>query len=171
MEVLQMEFYEIIKKRRSIRSYKSTPVKKEQIQRILEAARMAPTAANRQPYRIAIINNPKEVLNFVKQKALHEAPIAIAIFVDESQAWIREYDKVNYAFVDGAIVFEHIILAATAEGLATVWIANTDPFLMERRCNIPPSYRFLALTPLGYPAEEPKEPSRKPESDVIRFIE
>ena len=167
-----MEFFDVIETRRSIRAYHpDKPIKDEQLKRILQAARLAPTAANRQPYKLVIVKNPKESLDFVKQKAVHQAPLVIAIFVDEAAAWQRKFDNKNYAWVDGSIVFEHLILAATAEGLSTVWIANTDPAAMEKACNIPDTFRFLALTPIGYAAEKPKEISRKPESELVNFLE
>ena len=138
------------------------------MKRILRAARLAPTAANKQSYILVVIKNPKQ-LQFIKQKAVHQAPVAIAIFIDESQAWTRSFDQQNFAFVDGGIIFEHIILAATAEGLASVWIANIDPYLIKRHLKLSNNYRFLALSPLGYPAEEPKRTSRKPEKEVVIY--
>lgn len=167
-----MEFFDVIETRRSIRAYHpDKPIKDEQLERILRAARLAPTAANRQPYKLVIIKNPKEYLDFVKQKAVHQAPLAIAIFVDETAAWERKFDSKNFAWVDGSIVFEHLILAATAEGLSTVWIANEDPAAMEKACKVPDTFRFLALTPIGYAAEKPKEISRKPESELVNYLE
>jgi nitroreductase len=164
-----MEFSKVIEKRRSIRSYHPTPVTDSQIQEILQAALLAPTADNRQPFKLIVVKKPAEILYFVKQEAIHQAPIAIAIFIDKSQAWVRRYDNENFAFVDGAIVFQQVILAATNQGLATVWIANIDPNLMEEALKVPKNYRFLALTPIGYPAEEPKEISRKTETELISF--
>ena len=167
-----MEFFNVIETRRSIRAYHpDKQIKDEQLTRILQAARLAPTAANRQPYKLVVIKNPREKLNFVKQKFVQEAPVVIAIFVNEDAAWVRKFDQKNFAFVDGSIVFEHIILAATAEGLSTVWVANTDPSAMQKICNIPSNFHFLALTPHGYAAEEPKVLSRKTESELIAYIE
>ncbi|UCG03902.1 MAG: nitroreductase family protein [Candidatus Heimdallarchaeota archaeon] len=167
-----MKFYEVIESRRSIRAYlPDKPVTDEQLKRILRAARLAPTAANKQPYKIVIIKNPKEYLDFIKQKNVLQAPLVIAIFVNEDAAWVRKYDEKNFAWVDGSIVFEHLILAATAEGLATVWIANTDPLAMEETCKIPHNFRFLALTPLGYAAEKPKDTIRKSEDELITYLE
>lgn len=167
-----MEFYNVIETRRSIRAYHpDKPVKDEQLKRILRAARFAPTAANRQSYKLVVIKNPKEKLNFDKQKWILQAPIVIAIFVNEDTAWVRKFDRKNFAWVDGSIVFEHLILAATAEGLSTVWVANTDPSAMEKACEIASDFRFLALTPLGYAAETPKDTSRKPESELVTYLE
>ncbi len=165
-----MEFFSVVEKRRSIRSYRSDiPIKEQSLKKILKAAMLAPTAANKQPYKLVVIKNTSD-LTFIRQKAVHQAPVAIAIFIDESQAWTRTYDQQNYGFVDGAIVFEHIILAATAEGLATVWIANIDPFLLKEHLKLPDKYRFLALTPIGYPAEEPKEIRRKSEKELVSYF-
>ncbi len=167
-----MDFFKVIETRRSIRAYHpDKPIKDEQLLRILRAARLAPTAANKQPFKLVVIKNPKKTLDFVKQKAVHQAPLVIAIFVNEAAAWERKFDRKNFAWVDGSIVFEHLILAATAEGLSTVWIANADPAAMEKACKVPDSFRFLALTPIGYAAEKPKELSRKPESELVKFIE
>ncbi|MFX0053165.1 MAG: nitroreductase family protein [Candidatus Hermodarchaeota archaeon] len=167
-----MDFFDVIKTRRSIRAYHpDKPIKDEQLKRILQAARLAPTAANRQAYKLVIIKNPKESLDFIKHKAILQAPLVITIFVDETAAWQRKFDNKNYAWVDGSIVFEHIILAATAEGLSTVWIANEDPVAMEKACKVPETFRFLALTPIGYAAEKPKELTRKPESELVTNLE
>ncbi|MFX0183411.1 MAG: nitroreductase family protein [Candidatus Hodarchaeota archaeon] len=165
-----MDFFDVVRKRRSIRAYLPKQVDDEKIKKILNAARLAPTAANKQPYKLVVIKNPKTKLDFVRQKAVHQAPVVIAIFIDESQAWFRNYDNKNFAFVDGAIVFEHIILAAVAQGLATVWIANVDPSLMKKALDLQDKYHFLALTPIGYPAEEPKKTSRKPKNELIKHV-
>ncbi|MHA2227006.1 MAG: nitroreductase family protein [Candidatus Hodarchaeales archaeon] len=166
-----MEFFKVIESRRSIRGYdKIRQVTDEQLMRIIRAARLAPTAANRQAYKLVVIKNVSKILDFVKHKFIWQAPVVVAIFVDETKSWERKFDLKNFAWVDGSIVFEHIILAATAEGLSTVWIANEDPSMMERVCKVPPNYKFLAFTPIGYAAEEPRKFSRKTENDLINYI-
>ncbi len=167
-----MEFFKVIETRRSIRGYdKARQVTDEQLKRIIQAARLAPTAANRQAYKLVIIKNVSKILDFVRHKFIWQAPVVVAIFVDETKSWERKFDLKNFAWVDGSIVFEHVILAATAEGLATVWIANEDPSMMEKVCKVPPNYKFLALTPIGYAVEEPRKFSRKKENDLISFID
>ena len=167
-----MEFFKAIETRRSIRGYdKARQVTDEQLMRIIQAARLAPTAANRQAYKLVVIKNVSKILDFVKHKFIWQAPVVVTIFVDETKSWKRKFDLKNFAWVDGSIVFEHVILAATAEGLATVWIANEDPSMMEKVCKVPPNYKFLALTPIGYAAEEPRKFSRKKENDLISFID
>lgn len=167
-----MEFYDVVETRRSIRAYSpDKPIKDEQLKRILQAARLAPTAANRQAFKLIVIKNPQKILQFIKHKWVLQAPVVIALFVDEDLAWVRKFDQKNFAWVDGSIVFDHLILAATAEGLSTVWIANADPSAMEKICKVPSNYRFLALTPLGYSAEGPKVLSRKSMSELVTYIE
>ncbi len=167
-----MEFFKVIETRRSIRGYdKARQVTDEQLMRIIQAARLAPTAANRQAYKLVVIKNVSKILDFVAHKFIWQAPVVVAIFVDETKSWERKFDLKNFAWVDGSIVFEHVILAATAEGLSTVWIANEDPSMMEKVCKVPPNYKFLALTPIGYAVEEPRKFSRKKENDLISFID
>ncbi len=145
-----MEFFKVIETRRSIRGYdKARQVTDEQLTRIINAARFAPTAANRQAYKLVVIKKVSKILDFVKHKFIWQAPVVVAIFVDETKSWERKFDNKNFAWVDGSIVFEHVILAATAEGLSTVWIANEDPSMIEKVCKVPPNYKFLALTPIG----------------------
>jgi nitroreductase len=169
---MKMEFSKVIETRRSLRGYdKARQVTDEQLMRIIQAARLAPTAANRQAYKLVVIKNTSKILDFVKHKFIWQAPIVVAIFVDETKSWERNFDLKNFAWVDGSIVFEHVILAATAEGLATVWVANEDPSLMEKVCKVPPNYKFLALTPIGYATEEPRELSRKSVSELISYID
>jgi nitroreductase len=166
-----MEFFKAIETRRSIRGYdKDRQVTNEQLLRIIQAARLAPTAANRQAYKLVIIKNVSKILDFVSHKFIWQAPVVVAIFVDETKSWERKFDLKNFAWVDGSIVFEHIILAATAEGLSTVWIANEDPSMIEKVCKVPPNYKFLALTPIGYAAEEPRKFSRKKEDDLVKWM-
>jgi nitroreductase len=167
-----MEFFKVIETRRSIRGYdKDRQVTDEQLKRIIHAARLAPTAANRQAYKLVVIRNTSKILDFVKHKFIWQAPVVVAIFVDETKAWERKFDRKNFAWVDGSIVFDHLILAAAAEGLSTVWIANEDPSMMEKVCKLPPHYKFLALTPIGYATEEPRKFSRKDEDDLVCYLE
>ncbi|MFW9904666.1 MAG: nitroreductase family protein [Candidatus Thorarchaeota archaeon] len=167
-----MEFYDVVETRRSIRAYNpDKPIKDEQLTRILQAARLAPTAANKQPFKLVVIKNPQKNLQFIKQKFVHQAPIVIALFVEEDSAWVRKFDQKNFAWVDGSIVFDHLILAATAEGLSTVWTANIDPSIIEKICKVPSNFRFLALTPLGYAVGGPRVLSRKSISELVTYIE
>lgn len=151
-----MDFFEVVRKRRSIRAYKPDPVEEEKLMKVLEAARLAPSAANRQPWHFIVVRDPeiKEKLGkayprdwFVK------APVIIVACADPAAAWRRK-DGEEYWKVDVAIAMEHLVLAATNEGLGTCWIAAFDEKAAKEALGIPEHVRVVAMTPLGYPAEE-----------------
>ena len=119
-----MDFYEALNKRRSIRGYKPDAVPEDAIRRIGEAVRTAPTACNRQPCQILLVRNPEKRAALAKvypQKWLAQAPIIAVLVGCESEAWKR-LEGNTIIDVDAAIVMEHFMLAATAEGLGTCWI-------------------------------------------------
>jgi len=167
-----MDYYKVIKKRRSMRAYENRDVEEDKLKRILEAARIAPSAANIQPWLFIVIRKIE-----VKQKLkaayarpwFWAAPVVICACGIKSQAW-RRSDGKNYLDVDVAIAMDHLILAATAEGLGTCWIGAFDPTEVKRILNLSPEIEPIALTPLGYPAASPEPKPRKPWEEVIRYI-
>ena len=167
-----MDYYKVIKKRRSMRAYENRDVEEDKLKRILEAARIAPSAANIQPWLFIVIRKIK-----VKQKLkaayarpwFWAAPVVICACGIKSQAW-RRSDGKNYLDVDVAIAMDHLILAATAEGLGTCWIGAFDPTEVKRILHLPAEIEPIALTPLGYPAASPEPKPRKPWEEVIRYI-
>lgn len=115
-----------------------------------------------------MIKEPQQVLNgVIRQKWALQAPVILVAFAVADEAWVRSYDKVNYAMVDVAIVFDHVILAATAEQLATCWIAANDPKDIEKALEVPDTWTYVALTPLGYPDEQRTEPKKKPLTEIV----
>lgn len=125
-----MDIYEIIKKRRSVRSYKSEPIEEEKLNRIMGAALSAPSAANRQPIYFVVIKDEKikrQLKNAYNGEWFYTAPIIICACSIPEKAWKRSDGK-NYADIDATIAMDHLILAATAEGLATCWIAAFKAF-------------------------------------------
>ena len=167
-----MDIYEIIQKRRSVRSYKSDPVPDEKLNKILEAARLAPSAANRQPVYFIVIKN-KEIKESLK-KAYNEewfytAPVVICACSVPDKAWKRSDGK-NYADIDATIAMDHLILAATAEGLATCWVAAFKTSVVKSILNLSPGFEPLAMTPLGYPLVIPEPSFRKPIEDMVKII-
>lgn len=167
-----MDYYEVIRKRRSIRAYQNRDVEEDKLKRILEAARIAPSAGNIQPWRFVAIRKDE-----VKQKLkaayarpwFWTAPVVICACGITSEAWKRSDGK-TYLDVDVAIAMDHLILAATAEGLGTCWIGAFDPAEVKRILHLPAGIEPIALTPLGYPAESPEPKPRKPWEEVIRHI-
>ena len=166
-----MEVFTIIGRRRSIRLYEKKPVEKEKLNRILEAGRLAPSASNKQPWRFIVVTDEK-----VKEKlraAYDEewfvsAPVIIVGCAVPEEAWVR-MDGQEYWMVDVAIAMQNMILTATEIGLGTCWIADfTDEKGIQEALKLPSNIRVVAMTPLGYPAEE-KSPvkNRKPLTEIV----
>lgn len=167
-----MDIYEIIKKRRSVRSYKSECVEEEKLKRILEAALSAPSAANRQPVCFFVIKNEKikqQLKKAYNEEWFYTAPIIICACSIPEKAWKRGDGK-NYADIDATIAMDHLILAATAEGLATCWIAAFKVPLVKSILNLPPGIEPVALTPVGYPSHIPEPTYRKPLEEMVYII-
>ncbi len=165
-----MEFYDVLKVRRSIRKYKSAPVEQDKIDRILEAVRLAPSAKNFQPWHFLVImdESGRHALREAYPKEwFFTAPVIICACGEPAKAWVRRDGK-NYLDVDVAIAFEHLILAAAAEGLGTCWIGAFDPAAVKRVLGLPAGVEPIAMTPLGYPDEEPRTLSRRTIADFVR---
>jgi nitroreductase len=165
-----MEFQTVIRTRRSIRGYRPDPVPEEILQRVLAAARVAPTAANRQPFQLIVVT---EAATRARLKEVYDrdwfwtAPMIIVGCVEPAEAWQRA-DGFNAAQVDISIVMDHIILAATDEGLGTCWICHFDEPRLKQILGIPNHVRAIAMTPLGFPAVGPRPFQRKPLEDLVR---
>lgn len=166
-----MEFYEVLRIRRSIRKYKDTPVEEAKIDRILEAVRLAPSAKNIQPWNFLVIRDESV------RRALREAyprdwfsaaPVIICACGEPAKAWVRRDGK-SYLDVDVAIAFEHLILAAAAEGLGTCWIGAFDPAAVKRVLGLPAGVEPIAMTPLGTADEEPRPFTRRSIADFVRY--
>ena len=152
-----MEFSEVVRKRRSIRRYKDTPVPKESILKVLEAARIAPSAGHRQPWHFIVVQDKDAIGNLAgRGQWASEAP-AMKVGLADPEASPSWCDN------DVGIAFEHIVLAATDLGLGTCWMGQTrrDAEVKEL-LGIPDKYKVVALTPLGAPDETPGSKERRP---------
>lgn len=174
MENPVVEVLEIIKKRRSIRKYKTKPVENEKINKVLEAARLAPSANNQQPWHFILVTKPeaKESLRAAfkpERQWLMQAPAIIVACADPKKAWKRN-DGEEYWKVDAAIAMQNLVLAATELGLGTCWIAVFNEKAVKKALNIPKHIRVVAMTPLGYPDED-KGPvtDRKTLNEIVHF--
>ncbi|MCD6416801.1 MAG: nitroreductase family protein [Planctomycetes bacterium] len=166
-----MDFYKVIKGRRSVRAYRSAPVEEEKLRRILDAARLAPSAANRQPIRLYVIRDDglrHDLLQAYSQQWFADAPVIICACHRAGEAW-RRSDGKSYADVDLTIAMDHLVLAAAAEGLGTCWIGAFKPAVVRRILQIPEELEPVALTPLGYPAEMPSPTPRKPLDEIVEY--
>ena len=167
-----MDFEKLAAARYSVRAYKNDPVPDEILNRILDAARNAPTAANKQPFRIIVIRTAgrqEELGRVYGREWFTQAPLVLAICSVTDEAWVRKFDEKCYSFVDAAIVFDHLVLAAADLGLGTCWIAAFDPAAAREVLGLPQGVEPVAFTPLGYAADEPKPKQRKEPAALIKY--
>ena len=166
-----MEFQELIEKRYSVRAYKPDPVPGESLEQVLDAARLAPTAANRQPFQLIVIHTAgreAELKRIYGRDWFVQAPVVICACGVPAQGWTRREDGKNYTDVDVAIVMDHLILAAADLGLGTCWIGAFDPDAAREVLGLPGGVEPIAFTPLGVPADQPGAKKRKPLAELVR---
>ena len=161
----------MIEARYSARAYKPDPVEDEKLQQVLEAARLAPTAANRQPFQIIVIHTvgrEAELKRIYNKDWFVQAPLVICACGIPARGW-RRRDGKSYCDVDVAIAMDHLILAAANLGLGTCWIAAFDPVAAREVLGLPDDVEPIAFTPLGYPADRPGPKKRKALSELVRY--
>ena len=168
-----MKVLDVIQKRRSVRKYKEDPIPEKALMRVLEAARLAPSGKNFQPWKFIIVKDKtlKEKLAQASagQFFMAEAPIIIVGcgFPDNCYAHMGRYMK-SWS-VDVTIALEHLILQAQEEGLGTCWIGSFEEEEVKTILNIPENVKVLALTPLGYPDEIPRFRGRKILDEIVSY--
>lgn len=150
-----MKFIELAQKRFSCRKFERTKIEKEKIELILKAAQLAPTAVNKQPFKVIVIDD-KKVLESLKEctKYTFNAPLCFAICVNKEKAYNRGYDGKNSADIDGSIITAHMMLEAADLGLGTTWVMAFNPQKTKAILNVPDNSEVLALLPTGYPAND-----------------
>ncbi len=167
-----MDFSDLISARYSVRAYKDTEVEPEALTCVLEAARLAPTAANRQPFQVLVIRTAgrKEQLRRIYHREwFSQAPLVLCVCGVAGQAWVRG-DGRDYLMVDAAIVMDHMILAATELGLGTCWIANFNAAAAREILGLPAGVEPVLFTPRGLAADQPSPKERKPLSELVRYL-
>jgi nitroreductase len=155
-----MDVFEAIYGRRSIRSYENRSVPIELIEKVIDAARFAPSGANLQPWKFVVIIDEelrKAIGNtarfyFVKSRHVEEAPVLIAACAD--------LKKSKWAVIDTALACQNLMLAAHAVGLGTCFVGIFDEALTKELLRIPEHYRVIGLITMGYPAVEESAPRR-----------
>jgi nitroreductase len=152
-----MDFYDVIETRRSVRRYADRPVDPAILERILNAARLAPSANNAQPWHFVVVRDGKRRRELAelcgRQTFIGQAPVVIAACgrsYRSNHHWIADH----MALVDVTIAMDHLTLAARAEGLGTCWIGAFDHDPVHRFLEVPATHRVGWLTPLGYPADK-----------------
>lgn len=167
-----MEYSELIAARYSVRAYRPDPVEDKKLEAVLEAARLAPTAANRQPFQLVVMHTAgreQEIGKIYRRPWFVQAPLVIAVCAISSLAWVRESDRFNARLIDAAIVADHLILAAANQGLGTCWVAAFNVEAARGVLGLPDEAEPVIFTPLGYPADQPGPKIRKPLSELVRY--
>ncbi len=166
-----MEFLELAGKRYSVRNYKPDEIETEKLQKLLKAARLAPTAANRQPFQLIVVGTKgkeADLARIYSRPWFTEAPLVICACAIPAQGWVRRDNK-NYSDIDVAIVMDHITLAAADLGLGTCWIGAFDPLATREILGLPPEVEPIAFTPVGYPNDQRKEKTRKAIDELVCY--
>jgi len=172
-----MEFYDVLKKRQSVRNYDpQKEISEKVLFRILEAGRIAPSAANRQPWKFVLVKDQKlreEVCRCYKGEWLKNAPAILVVVGRRDRSWVRPKDSHNSLEVDLTIALDHMILAAAAEGVGSCWIMAFDYDILGSVLNLQENEFVSCLTPLGYPPEDytgDRPLDRKKLDDIIEII-
>tara|TARA_Y100000310_G_scaffold332537_1_gene408311 strand:+ start:2085 stop:2597 length:513 start_codon:yes stop_codon:yes gene_type:complete len=163
-----MNIYEIIEKRRSVRSYREDEISEEDLDKILGAGRLAPSSHNAQEYKFVVVKNAdtrKELSRAADQRFIAQAPVIIAA-VSTNPEDIMSSDVPAYP-VDLAIALDHMTLAAVEEDLGTCWIGAFDQEKVKQILGVPKQYKVMALLPIGVPYDDPGVKSRKDIKDLV----
>jgi nitroreductase len=170
-----MNFEQLVSIRYSVRKFQNRQVEKEKLDLILEAGRKAPTAANRQPHRILVINKEEGLKKVdICTKYRFDAPSVLLIVYDKTETWVRKFDGENSGQIDAGIVTTQMMLQAADIGLGTTWIMFFDPAKAAEAFKLPEKLIPVAFLILGYPADEsvPSEQhSRRHPLDTIVYYD
>lgn len=163
-----MELMDSIKKRYSCRAYQNRPIESEKLEKILEAARLAPSARNYQDWRFVVVTD-KEIRSQLSIAAYNQAFVAQAPVVIACCSNLTHLMRCGQptGSIDVAIAIEHIALAATSLGLATCWIGSFYPEQVRQILQIPTHIHVIELLTLGYPADTQPETKRLPPEQII----
>lgn len=167
-----MKLINLITSRFSVRAYTTKKIEKALIVEILEAARLAPSAVNYQPWRFIVITDEHELASIHEvyhREWFREAPLCIVACANHSQSWKRKSDGKDFADIDLAIAIDHLILKATELGLGTCWICNFNVEMARQKLALPDQMEPIALIPVGYINSTPPEKKRKALSEIVQW--
>ncbi|KXB07135.1 hypothetical protein AKJ51_01935 [candidate division MSBL1 archaeon SCGC-AAA382A20] len=168
-----MGISEVIKKRRSVRSYKSDPIPEEDLRKILDAGRWAPSSGNTQPLEMVVIRKQKTKKKLVKaargQSFIAQAPVVVVICanIPRTERKYGERGRNLYIIQDTAAATQNILLMAYELGYATCWIGSFIDKEVEKIIEAPEKIRPLALIPIGKPARIPKTPHKRNLDEIV----
>lgn len=166
-----MSLLDLVRRRGSIRSYTNQPVSDDLVRQVLEAGRLAPSAANLQPWHFIVIRDEarrRALSQAYSKEWFWKAPVILVVCIEPGKAWTR-HDGKSYGSVDGAIAMDHMTLCATEFGLGTCWVGAFQAAKVKEALGLPDGIEPLVMTPLGYPAAEPAPKNRKSFEEVVHL--
>lgn len=171
-----MDFLKLAQERYSVRKFTDRKIEQNTIDQILKVGHLAPTACNRQPQRILVINNEDSISKLKKCTKCHfDAPAAMLICYDKEDCWQRKYDGEISGQIDASIVTTHMMLEAFALGVGTTWVMHFNPEAVKTEFAVPDNLEPVALLVMGYPAEDakpfPGHSEFKPLEDIVSYNE
>lgn len=171
-----MDYFELIRRRRSIRAFARKPVEDAKLQQILEAARLAPSAGNLQAYEIYVAQRPEVraalAAAALGQDFIRQAPVALVFCTHPRRSSVRYGDRGSrlYALQDATIACTFAMLAAAALGLGTVWVGAFRDEDVWKAIGSPRDQQPIAILPVGYPAESPAPTDRRPLKEFVHWL-
>lgn len=171
-----MDFFDVIRERHSVRAYLPQPVEAEKLQTILETINRAPSAGNRQAFEVYVVTRSEQrqalAQACLNQEFVAQAPVDL-VFCTHPALNAQRYGQRGanlYSPQDAAIACTFAMLAATALGLASVWVGAFDDEAVYQVIGAPESQRPVAVLPIGYAAETPRLRSRRPLDEVVHHL-
>ena len=161
-----MDTFETFKNRISVREYGDRPVEKEKLEKMVDAARLAPTARGEQPWEFIVVTKKEKIKELADitdhGKFMSGAPAAIVIFCRDTKYYLE----------DGCAATENVLLAATALGVASCWIAGDKKeygIRIAKALNVPESFKLISILSLGYPKAGPEPHKKRPLNELIHW--
>lgn len=169
-----MELLNLMKSRYSARSYDSKTITKKDLETILEAGRVAPTAANRQTQKILVVDTKEGIEKIGKSTSTNNSPLIMLVCSKTSDSWVNPYDGRDMNDIDCSIISTHMMLMAKKLGIDSLWINWFDPNVLHNEFNIPKDYKIVNIMQFGYSDVAPQPVDRhtrlrKPITETVCF--
>lgn len=159
-----MSFKQLILKRYSVRQYKNISIDREQIEKVLDAGRMAPSAVNFQPWVFIVVREPgmlNQIHGCYSREWFKTAPAVIVVCGDHAEGWHRASDGKDHTDIDVAIAVDHMSLQAAELGLGTCWVCNFNPQQAKLVLNLPSNLEPIVMLPIGIPEDNDEISTQK----------
>lgn len=170
-----MKFTEVVKNRYSCKKYDGKQISEEQLDAVLQAGRLAPTAKNLQGQRIYVVQSAEGLAKIDElTPCRYGAPTVLVVAFDKNSVFVYPGEEANSGVEDASIVATHMMLAATNKGVDSCWLNFFDPAAVAKAFDLPENEQVLMLLDLGFAAEGfaplPNHTSRKPLEETVKYL-